>query len=142
MPTSELATSTPIVPTTIRWIHCLAASADFVSTAVIFQMNANMNASAPIEPAWHQVQTLRGGGQQRHVFRATVEQPCRALAHLLDHQRRIARGHHIRHLAQKTAHRLHMRPRQRSTRTVVEVNPAPREREFTCTNGIDVQNFK
>jgi hypothetical protein len=40
MPTSELATSTPIVPTTMRWIHCLAASADLDSTAVIFQMNA------------------------------------------------------------------------------------------------------
>ena len=54
MLTSELATSTPMVPTTMRWIHCLAASADFDSTAVICQMNAKMNASAPIEPtsAW------------------------------------------------------------------------------------------
>ena len=50
MPTSELATSTPMVPTTMRWIHCLAASADLVSTAVIFQMNAKINARAPIEP--------------------------------------------------------------------------------------------
>jgi len=43
-----------MVPTTIRWIHCLAARADFDSTAVIFQMNAKMNAKAPIEPtsAW------------------------------------------------------------------------------------------
>ena len=40
MLTSELATSTPIVPTTMRWIHCLAARADLDSTAVIFQMNA------------------------------------------------------------------------------------------------------
>src|SRR3981081_2022466 len=40
MPTSETATSTPIVPTTMRWIHCLAASAEWDSTAVIFQMNA------------------------------------------------------------------------------------------------------
>src|SRR5579864_1451637 len=50
MLTSEPATSTPIVPTTMRWIHCLAASADFDSTAVIFQMKAKMNASTPIEP--------------------------------------------------------------------------------------------
>jgi len=54
MLTRELATSTPIVPTTMRWIHCLAASADFDSTAVIFQMKAKMNESAPIDPtrAW------------------------------------------------------------------------------------------
>ena len=47
MLTSELATSTPIVPTTMRWIHCLAASADFDSTAVIFQMNASSVLSLP-----------------------------------------------------------------------------------------------
>src|SRR5207249_11571179 len=54
MPTRELATSTPMVPTTMRWIHCLAARADLDSTAVIFQMNAKIKASAPIEPtsAW------------------------------------------------------------------------------------------
>lgn len=54
MSTSEPATSTPIVPTTMRWIHCLAASAECDSTAVIFQMNAKMKASAPMEPtsAW------------------------------------------------------------------------------------------
>jgi len=54
MLTSEPATSTPIVPTTMRWIHCLASSAVLASTAVIFQMNAKINASAPIEPtsAW------------------------------------------------------------------------------------------
>src|SRR6202521_1089535 len=50
MLTSELATSTPIVPTTMRWIHCLAARADLDSTAVIFQMNAKMNARAPTDP--------------------------------------------------------------------------------------------
>ena len=49
MSTSEPATSTPIVPTTMRWIHCLAASAECASTAVIFQMNAKMKARAPIE---------------------------------------------------------------------------------------------
>src|SRR5581483_1993882 len=49
MSTREPATSTPMVPTTIRWIHCLAASAECDSTAVIFQMNAKMKASAPIE---------------------------------------------------------------------------------------------
>jgi hypothetical protein len=54
MPTSELATSTPMVPTTMRWIHSLAASADLLSTAVIFQMNAKMKARAPTDPtsAW------------------------------------------------------------------------------------------
>src|SRR5207245_4710047 len=52
--TSEPATSTPMVPTTMRWIHCLAASADLDSAAVIFHKKAKMNASAPIEPtrAW------------------------------------------------------------------------------------------
>jgi len=54
MPTNAPATSTPIVPTTMRWIHCFASSADFASTEVIFHRNANMNARAPIEPtrAW------------------------------------------------------------------------------------------
>src|SRR5205807_3698984 len=54
MSTSEPATSTPMVPTTMRWIHCLAASADLDSAAVIFHKKAKMNASAPIEPtrAW------------------------------------------------------------------------------------------
>src|SRR3989441_12409160 len=60
MSTSEPATSTPIVPTTMRWIHCLAASADFDSAAVIFQRNAKMKARAPIDatnawPMWIQV---------------------------------------------------------------------------------------
>src|SRR5207249_11094491 len=31
MPTNELATSTPIVPTTMRWIHCLARSEEHTS---------------------------------------------------------------------------------------------------------------
>src|SRR5260370_6579452 len=54
MSTSEPATSTPMVPTTMRWIHCLAASADFDSAAVIFQRNAKMKARAPIDAtkAW------------------------------------------------------------------------------------------
>ena len=49
MSTREPATSTPIVPTTMRWIHCFAASADLDSAAVIFHKNAKMNASAPID---------------------------------------------------------------------------------------------
>src|SRR5947209_7427034 len=35
--TSELAISTPMVPTTIRWIHCLASVMERESTEVIFQ---------------------------------------------------------------------------------------------------------
>src|SRR2546428_2677938 len=52
--TREPATSTPMVPTTMRWIHCFASSADFASTAVIFHRKANMKANAPIDPtrAW------------------------------------------------------------------------------------------
>jgi hypothetical protein len=44
----------PIVPTTIRWIHCLASSTDFASTEVIFQRKAKMKAKAPIDAtsAW------------------------------------------------------------------------------------------
>ncbi len=59
MPTNELATSTPIVPTTMRWIHCLAARADFDSTAVIFQMNAKMNAIGELQPGSQEYQ-MRG----------------------------------------------------------------------------------
>src|SRR2546421_5104914 len=52
--TSELAISTPMVPTTIRWIHCLAWVTERESTEVIFQRKARTNARAPIEPtrAW------------------------------------------------------------------------------------------
>jgi len=54
MLTNAPATSTPMVPTTMRWIHCFASSADFASTDVIFQRKAKMNARAPTEPtsAW------------------------------------------------------------------------------------------
>jgi hypothetical protein len=41
MLTRALATSTPMVPTTMRWIHCFAARAEWDSTAVIFQMKAS-----------------------------------------------------------------------------------------------------
>ena len=40
MLTRAPATSTPMVPTTMRWIHCFASSADLASTEVIFQRNA------------------------------------------------------------------------------------------------------
>src|SRR5438105_11918490 len=46
--TSTLAISTPIVPTTIRWIHCLDCKIARVSTAVIFQRKAKTKASAPM----------------------------------------------------------------------------------------------
>ena len=54
MSTSEPAISTPIVPTTMRWIHSLAASAECDSAAVTFQRKAKTNARTPIEPtrAW------------------------------------------------------------------------------------------
>src|SRR5487761_79666 len=48
MLTSEPATSTPMVPTTMRWIHCLASKADFASAEVTLQRKAKMNASGKI----------------------------------------------------------------------------------------------